>query len=120
MRIMTDAKETLTARPVRRDGWTAERRRRFLEFLAAGLDVSRACAGVGLSRQAAYTLRRREPAFAGEWDGAMRSARVAAEQAWIAMLPEGLRRRMSELSGECELRGDGGGAQHPVRVVAGV
>jgi hypothetical protein len=109
MRIMADTPEPHTARPIRRDGWTPERRRRFLEFLAAGLDVGRACAGVGLSRQAAYTLRRRDPAFAEGWDGAMRSARAAAEQAWIAMLSEGLRGTMSELSGECELLGDAGG-----------
>jgi hypothetical protein len=120
MRIMNPVEKTQTDRAPRRDGWTAERRQRFLEFLAAGLDVSRACAGVGLSRQAAYTLRRRDASFAEGWDGAMRSARAAAEQAWIAMLPEALRRRMSELSGECELRQPGGGAQHTVRVVARV
>ena len=89
----------------RRDGWTADRRRRFVEFLAAGADVRRACAGVGLSRQAAYRLRRRDPTFALAWDDARRSARAAARQAWLAMLPERLRRAMSELSGECKLQG---------------
>jgi len=105
---MTDASESLTTRPIRRDGWTPERRQRFLELLAAGLDVRRACAGVGLSRQAAYMLRRREPAFAQAWDGALRSARAADEAAFLAMLPERLRRTMSELSGECKLRAAGG------------
>jgi hypothetical protein len=116
MRIMTDA----TQPTIRRDGWTAERRRRFLELLAAGLDVRRACAGVGLSRQAAYTLRRRDPAFAQAWDGALGSARAAEDEAFLAMLPERLRRTLSELSGECNLRDLGDAAQHSVRVVAGM
>src|SRR5688500_19023074 len=121
MRIMTDAKEPLTTRPIRRDGWPPERRRRFLELLAAGLDVRRACAGVALSRQAAYTLRRRDPAFAQAWNGALRSACAADDEAFLAMLPERLLRTMSGLSGECKLRGDAGGAaQDTVRVVAGV
>lgn len=117
---MADAREPLTTRPIRRDGWTPQRRRRFLELLAAGLDVRRACAGIGLSRQAAYTLRRRDPAFARAWDGALRSARAADDEAFLAMLPERLRRTMSELSGECNFRDDPGAAQHTVRVVAGV
>ena len=115
---MTDASEPLATRPVRRDGWTPQRRQRFLELLGAGSDVRRACAGVGLSRQAAYTLRRRDPAFAQAWDGALRSARAAEHEAFLAMLPERLRRTLSELSGECNFRG--GAARHTVRVVAGV
>ena len=117
---MSDATEPLTTRPVRRDGWTRERRQRFLELLAAGLDVRRACAGVALSRQAAYTLRRRDPAFAQAWDGALRSARAAEEETFLAMLPERLLRTMSGLFGECKLRAVEGVAQHTVRVVGGV
>ena len=117
---MTDASERLNTRPVRRDGWTPERRKRFLELLAAGLDVRRACAGVGLTRQAAYALRRREPGFAQAWDGALRAARAAHDAAFLAMLPESLRRTVSELSGECKVRGDTDAAPHSVRVVAGV
>src|SRR5688500_16619134 len=120
MRIMTEANEPLTSRPIRRDGWTRERRQQFLAALAAGLDVRRACAGVGLSRQAAYALRRREPEFARAWDGAMRSARAAEDERFLAMLPERLRRTMSELSGECKLRGAGEAAQDRVRSVAGM
>jgi hypothetical protein len=51
---MVDASEPLITGPVRKDGWTLERRRRFLALLAAGLDVRRACDQVGMSRQAAY------------------------------------------------------------------
>ena len=115
---MTDAIELPTAPAVRRDGWTPARRKRFLDLLAAGFDVRRACAGVGLSRQAAYTLRRRDPAFAQAWDGALRSARAAEDEAFLAMLPERLLRTVSELSGECELRGGGGALQDCVKVVA--
>ena len=117
---MDHAIETLAGRQIRRDGWTPERRKQFLEAIAAGNDVRRACALVGLSRRAAYKLRRREPAFAQAWDAALRSARAAAEEAFLAMLPERLRRTMSELSGECELRGDGRVALDTVTVVAGV
>jgi hypothetical protein len=115
---MTDAIELPTAPAVRRDGWTPARRKRFLDLLAAGFDVRRACAGVGLSRQAAYTLRRRDPAFAQAWDGALRSARAAEDEAFLAMLPERLLRTVSELSGECKLRGNAGAAQDCVKVVA--
>ena len=117
---MTNASEPLTLRPIRRDGWTGERRQRFLELLATGLDVRRACKRVGMSRQAAYALRRRDPAFGEAWDGAFRAARAADDEAFLAMLPEPLRRTMSELSGKCELRAAGSGAQDSVRVVAGV
>ena len=109
-----------TDRPIRRDGWTAQRRQRFLEGLAAGIDVNRACAGVGMSREGAYRLRRRDPAFALAWDDALRSARAAADEAFLAMLPERLRRAMSELSGGCELHPPGMFAQDSVGVVRSV
>ena len=115
-----EATAPLTTHPVRRDGWTPERRRRFLGMLAAGLNVRRACRRVGMSRQAAYTLRRRDPAFAQAWDGALSAARAAAEQAFLAMLPESLLRTMSELSGACNLRDGAGSAQDPVHIMAEV
>ena len=71
-----------------------------------------------MSRQAAYELRRRDAVFAQRWDEALRSARAAEEEAFLAMLPERLLRTMSELSGECKLRETRGGAQDCVRVVA--
>ena len=104
----------------RHDGWTPERRELFLGLLAGGYDVRRACAGVRLSRQAAYKLRGREPGFAQAWDAALRSTRQAAEDAFLAMLPERLLRTMSELSGKCELRPAGNRRQDSVSVVRGV
>lgn len=92
-------------RPVRHDGWTPERRERFLELLAAGTNVRWACRGVGLSQTAAYNLRRRDPEFARDWQTALRTARLCTEDTFIAMLPERLRRKMTQLSGECQLGG---------------
>jgi len=43
-----------------------------------------------------------------------------SEEAFLAMLPERLLRTMSELSGECELRGLGKNSQDSVRAVASV
>ena len=86
-------------RAVRRDGWTPLRRRRFTDALASGRNVRRACADVGLSREGAYKLRRRDPVFAGEWQAALLAAQEAADDAFLAGLPENLRRTMSALSG---------------------
>ena len=95
---MDHENQPLSQRTTRRDGWTAERRQVFLEALAAGHDVRRACGFVGLSRQAAYKLRGRDGEFAGQWDAAQRNARQAARNAFLARLPERLLRTMSELS----------------------
>jgi hypothetical protein len=116
MRIM-NAQDERPAAKYRRDGWTPERREKFLDALAAGVPVSGTCKGVGLSRVAAYNLRRRDAAFARAWDEAMRSARQAAEEAWLVMLPEPLLRAMSALSGECKLHGSVTAAQYAVRLV---
>jgi hypothetical protein len=97
----------------RHDGWTPERRRRFLEFLAAGHDISLSCRGTGLTRQAAYKLRRRDPAFAREWDAALQSARDASAKAFLATLPEKLLRTLSGSSTECKLHGDPSAGLYP-------
>jgi hypothetical protein len=97
-------------RKPRRDGWTAERRQAFLDHLAAGRDVGRACALVGMSRQNAYKLRTRDAGFARGWDEARRAARDGAEAAFLALLPENLRRAVSEASRPCHLRSPAGRA----------
>ena len=86
-------------RPVRaprHDGWTPERTRLFFEALAAGGSVAWACARAGLSRQAAYKARRRDPGFAQQWQAAQQSALRAATEAFFASLPENLRQAMLE------------------------
>ncbi len=61
----------------RRDGWSAERQRGFIAFLAQGFRPGRAARMVGMSRQTAYALREREGAesFAVAWDEAVGAAR---------------------------------------------
>jgi hypothetical protein len=117
---MHRARKPATERAVRHDGWTPARRRQFVEALAAGRCVRHACTGVGLSREAAYKLRRRDPMFAQEWQTALRTAREDAAEAFLASLPENLRRTMSELSARCELRTSGTPAEDTVRVVRAV
>ena len=48
--------------------WTPALRTRFLDHLSASGDVRAAAAHCGLSRQSVYKLRRRDPAFARQWD----------------------------------------------------
>src|SRR5438105_1131563 len=83
------------------NGWTQARRRLFLERLAAKPDVSRACAHVGISRQSAYRLRNRDAGFAVAWDGALENAYRAEREAFLAALPEFLRRTLSDASDPC-------------------
>lgn len=57
----------------RRDGWTGERQRAFLEALSQGSSVAHACKLVGLSEQSAYAFRRaaRGASFAIGWQAAV-------------------------------------------------
>jgi hypothetical protein len=66
----------------RHDGWTPERKALFLEDLAARGNVRAACARVGLSREAAYRLRRREALFARGWDAALLLARDSVAETY--------------------------------------
>lgn len=57
----------------RHDGWTPDRQRAFIEALAETACVEEAARHVGLSRAAAYALRRRADAesFRAAWDVAL-------------------------------------------------
>lgn len=61
----------------RHDGWSAERQAEFLGVLAATRSVAAAVERVGMSRQAAYCLRRRPGAesFAAAWDAVLGAPR---------------------------------------------
>ncbi|HEX8527508.1 hypothetical protein [Allosphingosinicella sp.] len=61
----------------RRDGWTPDRQRRFIHFLAAGCGPTEAARAVGMTRQTAFALRGRPGAesFAAAWDSAVAFAR---------------------------------------------
>lgn len=52
----------------RSDGWTKERRERFLETLATTANVTRACAAAGLTTSSARRLRRRDGEFSMLWE----------------------------------------------------
>ncbi len=56
----------------RRDGWTPNRRRLFLEALANTCNVSAACRAAGMSSSAIYPLRQRDAAFRAAWADALR------------------------------------------------
>lgn len=60
----------------RRDGWTPERQRAFIRWLARGLRPGRAAERVGMSRKSAYALRLRPggEGFAAAWDSAVAGA----------------------------------------------
>ena len=60
-----------TYRRIRADGWTPERRVTFCVNLASSSNVTFAAASVGLSRKAAYALRKRDPGFAALWQSAL-------------------------------------------------
>lgn len=79
----TDLTETPDAQPIVR-GWTRERKTTFLDHLALKGNVRAACKRVGLSREAAYRLRRRDPLFARGWTAAM----VKAHDASIEVLAD--------------------------------
>jgi hypothetical protein len=72
--------QTPIAAAVRHDGWTQARRTQFLDHLAHAGSVSAASGHVGMSREAAYRLRRRDALFARGWDAALVLARAASAQ----------------------------------------
>jgi len=85
-------------RAARRDGWTAERIVAFLECLCEQADIGRACTRVGLSRQSAYRLRRRDPLIAAAWEVALQVAHDAKVARMMAAIPKRSLRTLSILS----------------------
>jgi hypothetical protein len=74
----------------RRDGWSPERKLRFLRRLAANGNVRAACAAVGMSRESAYTLRRRDALFGRGWTAALLLAREAGVELIADLATEGI------------------------------
>jgi hypothetical protein len=74
----------------RHDGWTAARKAQFLESLAGHGNVRAACARVGLSREAAYRLRRRDALFARAWAAAQLRARESVGEVLGTRAIEGI------------------------------
>ena len=73
--------------------WTAVRRAIFLDMIGHGTNVAAATRGAGMSRQSAYALRDRDPAFAAEWDGLLQ----AREQRLLASYTARCARRDAHL-----------------------
>ena len=76
-------------RTQRSDGWTADRRRAFIESVAAGRTVEAACACVGMSKASVYALRLRDRAFALGWSGATLRSRDALADSLLTRAMEG-------------------------------
>src|SRR5687768_13750481 len=74
----------------RHDGWTAERRTQFLDDLAQHGNVRVACGRVGMSREAAYRLKRRDALFARTWAAAQVLARGASAEVVADRAIEGI------------------------------
>lgn len=64
----------ITSRVERFDGWTEERRNRFLERLSETANVAMAARSVRKSVSGAYQLRRRDAEFAEAWEAALTTA----------------------------------------------
>lgn len=58
-------------RATRADGWNADRRKSFMEALAATCNVSEAARVAGMSLSSAYSQKARDAGFAREWAGAL-------------------------------------------------
>ena len=71
-------------------GWTPALKARFLDRLAAHGNARAACRNVGLSAEAAYKLRRRDPLFARGWAAALLLARDNGAQVLAERAIEGV------------------------------
>ena len=67
-------------RKFRHDGFTDEKRERFLNALASSGNVRKAAAAAGIDNSNAYRARDREPDFAERWDGALNAGYSRLEQ----------------------------------------
>lgn len=85
----------------RRDGWTEEKQRRFIEVLADTGLVAMAAREVGMSRQAAYKLRRapHAAAFARAWDMARERAGALIEDIAFTRAIEGVEQEIYDANG---------------------
>ena len=81
---------TTTPCSPRHDGWSPALKVRFLDHLAGRGNVAAACTAVGMSREAAYRLRRRDVLFARGWAAALMLAREAGADALADMALGGI------------------------------
>ena len=86
----------------RRDGWTPEKQRRFIEMLADTGSVALAAKAVGMTRETAYRLRRApgSEAFARAWDAARHHAGGLLEDIAFERAIEGTEHNVYDDNGE--------------------
>ena len=83
--------------------WTAEKRGRFLEHLAASGNVMASSEAAGMSSMAAYRERKRNDAFRAAWFAAIESGYAVLEAALLARLIEGVEKPVIRGGGEITL-----------------
>ncbi|WP_242122894.1 hypothetical protein [Sphingobium sp. Sx8-8] len=88
-------------RAARKDGWTPQLRRKFLETLAITCNVSEAARTIGRNLSTVYYLKQRDPAFARAWKQALN---IGHEELKTLMLRQALFGTEEE---EIVLDGDG-------------
>ncbi len=86
--------DSAIADPARHDGWTRPRRERFLVVFGECGSAAKAAEAAGLSRQAAYDLRGRDPEFAAAWNAARHVSRQVVIDQAISSAFEGRRVRL--------------------------
>jgi len=79
-KFVSGGKQGKQIRQVRKDGWTARKREKFLDHFAATGNAREACRAAGMAEGAAYQLRRRDPDFAAQYDEAIGFAKVRLEE----------------------------------------
>jgi hypothetical protein len=72
-------------------GWTARKKKAFLETLAATCNVRRACARAGLSDRSAYAERAKDPVFREDWQTTLESSRGVLQTMLIERCGRGSR-----------------------------
>lgn len=85
---------------VRKNGWTPTRRKAFMETLAATCNVSEAARVAGKTVSSAYYQRRRDPAFARDWNQALSVGYAELEALLLRQLLFGSEQEDLVLDGE--------------------
>lgn len=71
-------------RAARADGWTAAKRRVFLDHLATTCNARLSAQAAGMGEHSAYALRRRDAEFSAQWEAAIQLGYSAVEAALLA------------------------------------
>jgi hypothetical protein len=89
--IVARGKNGPQVRKQRSGGWTAGKKKRFIETLAATCNVRRACARVAMSDRGAYAERVKDAAFREDWQTTLESSRGVLQTMLIERSARGSR-----------------------------